>query len=60
MMLVASGLIVQMVFWMRRHGRTLKRELEQNMQKNASAANWWAGEMPGAFPSRNAPGTTFP
>ena len=41
MMLVASGLIVQMVFWMRRHGRTLKRELEQNMQKNASVANWW-------------------
>ena len=41
MMLVASGLIVQMVFWMRRHGRTLKRELESNMQKNATAANWW-------------------
>jgi len=30
-----------MVFWMRRHGRTFKRELEQDMQKNASAANWW-------------------
>ena len=28
MMIVASGLIVQMVFWMRRHGRTFKRELE--------------------------------
>jgi high-affinity iron transporter len=41
MMLVASGLIVQMVFWMRRHGRTLKRELESDMQKNATAANWW-------------------
>ncbi len=41
MMLVASGLIVQMVFWMRRHGRTLKRELEQDMQKNATSANWW-------------------
>jgi high-affinity iron transporter len=41
MMLVAAGLIVQMVFWMRKHGRTLKRELEQNMQKNATAANWW-------------------
>ena len=40
-MLVASGLIVQMVFWMRRHGRTFKRELEHDMQKNASAANWW-------------------
>jgi high-affinity iron transporter len=41
MMLVAAGLIVQMVFWMRRHGRTLKRELEQDMQRNATAANWW-------------------
>jgi len=41
MMLVASGLIVQMVFWMRRHGRTLKRELENDMQKSAAAANWW-------------------
>ncbi|HKJ94189.1 MAG TPA: FTR1 family protein [Gammaproteobacteria bacterium] len=29
MVLVAAGLIVQMVVWMRRHGRTLKRELEQ-------------------------------
>jgi len=41
MMLIAAGLIVQMVFWMRRHGRTLKRELESNMQKSASEANWW-------------------
>ncbi len=41
MMLAAGALIVQMVFWMRRHGRTLKRELEENMQKSASAANWW-------------------
>ncbi len=41
MMLIAAGLIVQMVFWMRGHGRTLKRELESNMQANAAAANWW-------------------
>jgi high-affinity iron transporter len=41
MMLIAAALIVQMVFWMRRHGRTLKRELESNMQKSASEANWW-------------------
>src|SRR6185312_14972360 len=34
MMLVASGLIVQMVFWMRKHGRTLKKELEANMARN--------------------------
>jgi high-affinity iron transporter len=41
MMFIAAGLIVQMVFWMRRHGRTLKRNLEADMQKNATAANWW-------------------
>jgi len=41
LVLVASGLIVQMVFWMRRHGRTLKKDLEGRMQKEADAANWW-------------------
>ncbi|HEY3177565.1 MAG TPA: FTR1 family protein [Casimicrobiaceae bacterium] len=41
MMLIAAGLIVQMVFWMRRHGRTFKKELEAGMQKKAAAANWW-------------------
>jgi high-affinity iron transporter len=41
MMLVAGGLIVQMVFWMRRHGRTFKRDLEANMQRSAGSANWW-------------------
>ena len=40
-MLVASGLIVQMVFWMRKHGRTFKKDLESSMARNASAANWW-------------------
>jgi high-affinity iron transporter len=41
MLLVASGLIVQMVFWMRRHGRTFKKDLESSMARNATAANWW-------------------
>jgi len=41
MMLIAAGLIVQMVFWMRRHGRTFKKELEVGMQEKAAAANWW-------------------
>jgi len=40
-MLVASGLIVQMVFWMRKRGRTFKKDLESSMARNASAANWW-------------------
>jgi high-affinity iron transporter len=39
--LVASGLIVQMVFWMRRHGRTFKKDLEADMARNAYTANWW-------------------
>jgi len=41
MVLVASALIVQMVFWMRRHGRTFKKDLESDMQKNVGSANWW-------------------
>jgi high-affinity iron transporter len=40
-MLIAAGLIVQMVFWMRRHGRTFKTELETSMAQRAHAANWW-------------------
>lgn len=39
--LVASALIVQMVFWMRRHGRTLKSDLEKRMQREAGSAHWW-------------------
>ena len=41
MMLIAAALIVQMVFWMRKHGRTFKRELEAGMHENAARANWW-------------------
>jgi high-affinity iron transporter len=39
--LIAAALIVQMVFWMRRHGRTLKRELETSLQRAADQSNWW-------------------
>jgi high-affinity iron transporter len=39
--LVAAALIVQMVFWMRKHGRTFKKDLEADMARNASSANWW-------------------
>ena len=39
--LVACGLIVQMVFWMRRHGRTFKKDLENQMQVRAQNAQWW-------------------
>ncbi|MFO1380843.1 MAG: FTR1 family protein [Chitinivorax sp.] len=41
MMLIAASLITQMVFWMRKHGRTLKRDLEADMALNAERANWW-------------------
>lgn len=41
MVLVAAALIVQMVTWMRRHGRTLKCDLEQGAARSMAAANWW-------------------
>lgn len=41
MVLVAAALIVQMVLWMRVHGRTLKRELEQGLSAQAERRNWW-------------------
>ncbi|MBO9535298.1 FTR1 family protein [Herbaspirillum sp.] len=39
--LVASVLIVQMVFWMRKHGRTLKKDMESSMQSSVESGNWW-------------------
>jgi len=41
MVLIAAALIVQMVFWMRKHGRTLKKELESGLTQNAKQQNWW-------------------
>ena len=41
LMILACVLIVQMVLWMRKHGRTLKRDLETALQKAADTANWW-------------------
>lgn len=41
MVLVASVLILQMVIWMRRHGRTLKRELEGSLDDAVAQNNWW-------------------
>jgi high-affinity iron transporter len=39
--LIASVLITQMVLWMRRHGRNLKRDLESGMERAHKQANWW-------------------
>lgn len=40
MLLFASALIVQMVMWMREHGRALKSELHQRLETYASHRNW--------------------
>lgn len=41
MALAACGLVVQMVVWMRSHGRGLKRELEGGAAEHASRNHWW-------------------
>ena len=41
MVLVACVLIVQMVLWMKQHGRTLKRDMEESLEKSTRDANWW-------------------
>jgi high-affinity iron transporter len=39
--LLAAALIVQMVFWMRRHGRSLKSELHASLSEVADRSNWF-------------------
>ncbi len=41
MVLVAAGLIVQMVVWMRRHGRTLKKEITSGLTAASQNEHWW-------------------
>lgn len=41
MVLVACVLIVQMVLWMKRHGRTLKRDMEESLEVSSRDSNWW-------------------
>jgi len=41
MALAACGLVVQMVVWMRRHGRALKRDLETGASAQVHADHWW-------------------
>ncbi|MCZ4282948.1 FTR1 family protein [Kiloniella laminariae] len=41
LVLVATVLIVQMVFWMRLKGRNLKKDLEQGLAKSAESGQWW-------------------
>ncbi|MCP5341903.1 MAG: FTR1 family protein [Rhodobacteraceae bacterium] len=41
MIFIAAALIVQMVLWMRRNGRTLKRDLETGLSEAARTSRWW-------------------
>ncbi len=41
MVFLAAALILQMVVWMRRHGRTLKRDMEEGLRIAAEHRNWW-------------------
>lgn len=41
MALAACGLVVQMVYWMKCHGRTLKRELQDGASQQMAQSNWW-------------------
>ena len=41
MALAASALVVQMVVWMRRHGRGLKRELQTGAAQQVESGHWW-------------------
>ena len=38
--LIASGLITQMVFWMRKNGRTLKKDMHTGLNQAAGKSNW--------------------
>lgn len=39
--LAAAALIVQMVFWMRRNARNLKKDMEFTLGQRAQEKNWW-------------------
>ena len=41
MSLAACALVVQMVVWMKKHGRTLKGELESGARSSVAGDNWW-------------------
>src|SRR3546814_12407322 len=41
MSLVACALVVQMVVWMKKHGRTLKGELASGASASMAHDNWW-------------------
>lgn len=41
LVLGAAALIVQMVVWMRRHGRQMQRDLKHDLTRAAASGRWW-------------------
>jgi high-affinity iron transporter len=41
MVLIAAALILQMVFWLRRHARSMKKDLEAGLDRAAAQARYW-------------------
>ncbi len=45
MELLACILIVQMVYWMNKHGSSMKSEIESGINRNAEHHNWWGAAL---------------
>ncbi|EJD6673056.1 FTR1 family protein [Providencia rettgeri] len=45
MELLACVLIVQMVYWMNKHGSSMKAEIESGINRNAAHHNWWGASF---------------
>ncbi|EMB3084274.1 FTR1 family protein [Providencia rettgeri] len=45
MELLACVLIVQMVYWMNKHGSSMKAEIESGINRNAAHHNWWGASL---------------
>ncbi|EKT65586.1 FTR1 family iron permease [Providencia burhodogranariea] len=45
MEVLACILIVQMVYWMNKHGSAMKSEIESGINRNAQHHNWWGAAL---------------
>nr|ELR5135495.1 FTR1 family protein [Providencia rettgeri] len=45
MELLACVLIVQMVYWMNKHGSSMKAEIESGINRNDAHHNWWGASL---------------
>ncbi|HBO22590.1 MAG TPA: hypothetical protein DD649_06820 [Providencia sp.] len=45
MEILACILIVQMVYWMNKHGSSMKSEIETGISRNAEHHNWWGATI---------------